>query len=248
MEMLMNVDNEAYLDVQNMSKPVAEFGLVFYKSDRGYAITRHNFVNETMQAGSIMDHDTVLSMLDDIKSKDSSANNNAENSFNIIPNNLLVNNHKALVWHSASRFAPMWFRLSGHKPFRLDVHYPPLLFMVNKKTRSMNIYALKNDERPTSDTITYNAPLANIFSNAKLCQGSAPLPALLDESTLTEIENTLYNSAFDGFKHKEIFLENNDPVTFWKDLHKSGGKIDAEKELYAHLTLSELLSTEFNLG
>lgn len=249
----MNVNKAPRLDIQQeteITKP--EFSLVFYKTPTGYAVTRHNFVEEVMQTGSIMSFDDVLSTLGTLNTAKVEAKKKAtamksakgESVVSLLPQNVLFDDEEMIVWHTATRQAPMWYRLSGKQPFALDVKWPPLLFIVNKVRKKMYVKALGSDERPTLDSKTYFAPLANVFGKHTLCQGSAPLPSELSAATITLMEDTIYKSAFDGFKHDKVYIptaDTPDEITFWKKKESTGMPVDAKTELHESETLGKTL-------
>lgn len=81
------------------------------------------------------------------------------------------------------------------KEHKLSVIYPALLFCCSKK-RSLKIYALASDKRPTLSSLLYNAPLMNVSSNGGVCQGTAQLPMSIDISSLPQIEDTIFELNF----------------------------------------------------
>lgn len=249
----MNVNTAPRLDEKkDTERTKPEFSLVFYKTPTGYAVTRHNFVEEVMQTGSIMNFDEVLATLGTLNKTNKAAKKKVaakkvekgESLISLIPQNVLLDDDNMIVWHTPSRHAPMWYRLSGKQPFALDVKWPPLLFIVCKAKKKMYVKALGNDERPTLDSMTYFAPLANVFNGHGLCQGSAPLPSELNTATITLMEDTLYKSAFDGFKHDKVYVptaDTPDEITFWKKKESTGLPVDAKTELHASETLGKTL-------
>lgn len=249
----MNVNTAPRLDEKkDTERTKPEFSLVFYKTPTGYAVTRHNFVEEVMQTGSIMSFDDVLSTLGTLNKAKVAAKKKVadkkvakgQSLVSLLPQNVLLDDEDMIVWHTPSRQAPMWYRLSGKQPFALDVKWPPLLFIVSKAKKTMYVKALGSDERPTLASMTYFAPLANVFNGHALCQGSAPLPSELSTATITLMQDTIYKSAFDGFKHDKVYIPTADTpeaITFWKKKESTGMPVDAKTELHESETLGKTL-------
>ncbi len=251
----MQVQNEPRLLVNdNHQEPKPVFGLVFYKSQSGYAVTRHEFHGERMQSGVIVDTDAVIKELEKIKDTNETAkqleeqkdaNSAPVSKYSLLPQNVLLENDRLLVWHTPAVKCPMWYRVSGTQPKALhNVTWTPLLFVLNKNRETLYVLALESDERPTLESITYYAPLANVFERHSLCQGSAPLPKQLNSGNLKAIEDTLYMSAFDGFKH-DLSIKTSDQIpdqhAFWERKDMTGELVDVAKELNPYKTLSKVL-------
>lgn len=238
----MNVSEQVDIQESNGSletKP--DFSLVFYKSSTEVRfITRHGFKGNIMQEGEIINEDDLIKALSSKKGKTDKQDNVLINA------SLLLDNSNHLMWHSPSRNHSMWFRLNGKKPFRLVVEWTSLMFYVNKKTRVLRVFALENNDRPTLDSNLYWCPLSNVYYDHRLCQGSAPLPSKIDGTTITEIENTLYDSAFDGFKHTHLFKSKKDNeaggVAFWENKAKNNSSVDVKNELNVFATLEDVLN------
>ena len=249
------IDKTVYIQQAAETKPTTPvFSLVFYSTPSGTAVTRHAFKNEQMLTGEILDSDTVLELLTEFKKEE--LNNQADrNSMNgeevsLIPSNLLFEDSSTLVWFQPSRIARMWFRLSGSEPFSLSVEWTSTLFLLEKQTKKLRVMSVDSNERPTLDTMTYWSPYANIYETLNLCQGSAPLPQIIDRSTITEIENTFYDSAFDSFLNKKLFkkaTKTTDGITFWKEKQANGKSVDVANELFPFVPLREILKNRKNI-
>ncbi|MDF4421875.1 hypothetical protein [Vibrio parahaemolyticus] len=230
-------------------EPTPDFALVFYDTpENGIAITRHAFHNDQMQAGVIIDQAQVFSLLQDkrqqaTQKQEKEIKQAGGEAISLMPTNVLFEDADNIVWHQPSRKMPMWFRLHGQSPFALDVTWPALLFMVKKSGDSLTILALDTNERPTLDSMTYWAPMGNVYAAHNLCQGSAPLPKERTIYNIAEMEATFYESAFDSFKHNYIFkgAKDSSGEKFWQKKQASGEAVNAQEELYPCVTLREIL-------
>lgn len=251
----MNISRETNVSLIGASKePTPDFALVFYNTpNNGIAITRHAFYNDQMQAGVIIDQAQVFSLLQEKRNQATQEQLNEIKQaggevVNLMPVNVLFEDDDFIVWHRESRRMPMWFRLNGQSPFALDVIWPPLLFMVKKSSDALTILALDTDERPTLDSMTYWAPMGNIYQAHNLCQGSAPLPNERSINNIPEMEATFYESAFDSFKHSYIFKGANEisGKEFWQKKQATGEAVNAKVELFPCVTLREILENRGN--
>lgn len=135
---------------------------------------------------------------------------------------LLYENADAVVWYSsANRVLPQYYT---DKNFS-SIPHPQLVFFASKKINRMSVVATNSKLRPDLSTPIYHAPLANIYDDTHLCQGSAHLPPQRNSSTIIEMEDTLLKSRYSGFKFDSIKGCNGhaECVRFYKD-------IDGDKE------------------
>lgn len=197
----------------------ADFAIVFYKDQYGNthnAATKHRVgKNNTLSLGQVVSVNNVATNI--------TALLDHKPNFDLIPTNVLVDNEYTLMWYAKRRIAPMWFRV-GSKPTAYEVEWPPLLFVIDRKDRSMRVFGLANNSRPTENTRLYNAPLMNIYSHAGVCQGTAYLPAELTARTIPQSEATIYQSQFTHVSHTNTINrtanmvkdENASHLAFWR--------------------------------
>lgn len=91
----------------------------------------------------------------------------------------------------------LWFRLDGTKSHKLEVKLPTLIYVFNRISEQLHIFASVTD-RVTADTALYDAPFCNIYTGGKLCLGSTTLPAGgSSEATIKDgVREALFNSLF----------------------------------------------------
>lgn len=92
-----------------------------------------------------------------------------------IPENLLqfINmpgGHYKMTWYRPAERHVLHFADSLRIPTG-EAWVPPLLWSIEKKT--LSIYALSDDKRPTPETKIYRAPFHNIHDGGDVCLGSA---------------------------------------------------------------------------
>lgn len=143
--------------------------------------------------------------------------------FSCIPETVLYDSSERLVWYKRRFIGDMWFRV-GSKPQRFTVEWPCLLFIVEKAQRQLRVFALPSNARPSANTRLYHAPLMNINGQGVLCQGTATLPSQITIETITQCENTIFDSQFTHVNHEFTLRKetsNKKHLAFWKSKSKT---------------------------
>ncbi len=114
----------------------------------------------------------------------------------INPPHVLASSPERLVW-----FEPAWLRVlffESQDSYLNDLSgrtfpQPPLLFIAGE--RSLRVFALASDERPTAESEVYTAPYYNTSSDG-VCLGSMPLPTELSPDETDAYSAAFFHSAF----------------------------------------------------
>jgi PRTRC genetic system protein B len=117
---------------------------------------------------------------------------------------------------------------------------PAMLFDVS--ISSLRIFALKDSRRPKLNTILYNAPLLNYYSNNTLCWGSVKTDTSNIKTIDDEIkywEDKLWNSEFSHAGGEAT--TRTDIIELYKKLINSGKKFPIGQLIKTNLKLSDLL-------
>ncbi|MBB1371251.1 hypothetical protein [Pseudoalteromonas sp. SR45-4] len=244
----MNIDTTARIKRQETKITKPDFALVFYNTaDSDVAITKHDFdADNNLKQGMIINPEKLASIINENKA---SKSQKAESHISIIPQNLIFEDYDTVVWYQPSVFHPMWFRLSSKKPFMLRVNWPTLLFIAKKNSNHLRVLTLDSNERPTMDSMTYTTPLPNLNSANVLCQGSAPLPKVKDSSTIGLMQETLYESAFENFRHDKALKGKSSVhsgIDFWKEKASKQDRLNPKVELNEFATLGDVLTNRMN--
>lgn len=117
---------------------------------------------------------------------------NGEQEIPLIPENLLMDTGGTLVWHIPRRQASIWFKRG--KSERLWVEWPAMILAVKKESKEFFAYAVGTNRRPTSTTLVYKLPMFNIWSDGKVCQGTATIPAEITQHSAEPISRTLIDA------------------------------------------------------
>ena len=221
--------------------PEAHTAIVFYgiRGDRQItAVTRHRVNNGTLGLGEVINGDELAETVLQSNVTDSTSQ------FTLMPENIILDNHKFLIWYTKRKVMPMWFRTN--RTFSVDVEWTPLLFIADKQSSSLRMLALANNSRPHLNTRLYYAPLMNIYHNHTLCQGTARLPEKVDSSCIDDCVATLTESVFTHVNHSDTLksrtsVTNEEHIAFWKNKAKNNDRVRASELEYAG-RLSEFMN------
>lgn len=238
---MLTIDNDETLLSPEHDTPVASFAFVFFcnkNTDQIQGVTKHPIKNNLITQGHYVDPNTVK----DILTQKSSSQ------LDLIPDNILAQNDKYLVWYTPAKLQTMWFRI-GKKQTPYKVIWTPLLFIADKKNISLKVFALATNKRPTLNTKIYHAPLMNISNNGTVCQGTATLSKNINSTTLQDVENTIFDSNFTHVNHSNTLnLKNKKTIStaeqlkFWQKKAQSKTKISPQNLVF-YKTFNELLAT-----
>lgn len=196
----MNVVTEVGKHKGNSSPPVPakpEMAIVFYgkPNEKGVALVRHAIDdNGQFGIGELLASDAALRDVQGALASQAGHSNSADE---LIPDNLLLDNGRALVWHVPRRVAPLWFKgRPGGKTEQLRVEWPAMIMAVRKDTREFHLYAVGTNRRPSGNTPVYKLPMFNVYDGGKVCQGNATIPATLERDSYEAVASCF----IDAFK------------------------------------------------
>ena len=152
----------------------------------------------------------------------------------ILPENLIAYSRTVLAWISKGRMAPMWFNLRGrHICYR--VKWPHLLWVANRRSPSLRLFAMGSSCRPGMATRLYRAPLMNIGPDGVLCEGSARLPSVVDLASIEDIERCVLDSCFTHVNHKQTLKGGADDkahMAYWRAKQRTGEGVRVRELVY----------------
>jgi PRTRC genetic system protein B len=144
-----------------------------------------------------------------------------------VPPNVIATGRNAFAWFVPSASRRLLFdRCHDESVQAFDgklLPQPPLVFVV--RNRSLYIYAVPNNERPTLKTKLWHAPYFNVFEDHRVCLGSMNLPKTIDPAQADEWTDAFFRSNF---------------------THLSGGKNWEGSLTYAQLLDAALRSEHFD--
>ncbi|MDF0491495.1 PRTRC system protein B [Sphingomonas sp. H39-1-10] len=118
----------------------------------------------------------------------------------ILPHNVLVAHPDMLAWWTSEQVRPAYFNLTtppaGLGALRertiVPVPYPAHLFVATRRT--LSVYALPENQRPTAATRLLHSPVLNVFVDGSLCWGNIARPKTLGVSAIPDFERALFDS------------------------------------------------------
>jgi PRTRC genetic system protein B len=118
---------------------------------------------------------------------------------------------------------------------------PPMLWLANK--RSLKIFALANNRRPTEKTELFYAPFFNVYEDGNVCMGTVDVK-IQNSTSLEEFtkkwEEYFFNSYFSHLMNEHNPINGN-CVNLWKSLINTEKQFPKETLRTANRTLKNLL-------
>lgn len=114
----------------------------------------------------------------------------------VLPPHVLAASPERLVWFEPARSRVMFFTAADAYLNSLSDQsfpQPPLLFIAGE--RSLKVFALEEDERPTGSSPVFTAPYYNTTTGG-VCIGSMPLPTALSVHDTDSYSDAFFHSAF----------------------------------------------------
>lgn len=229
---MIAIENEHFFSKSHVTKVrtaslQAEFALVFTHAGEMTLATRHLINNNTLQAGKPVNPEQILEDIVMDNKRMQQVEKDTPNAITFLPQNLLIENAQHIVWYQKSQSRPMWFCVG--RTLQLRVNWPAVLFIVNKRSRTMLTFALASNQRPRPSTRLYRAPFMNISGSGAFCLGSATLPEVINSDNLDQMETCLYDSNFTHINDQSLthpcFSTNEKHLKMWRKLAKTNKKI-----------------------
>lgn len=215
-----NLTHKPEIVPTDISQPEASFAFVFFKQDNAIkGATYHDITGQNLEMGRYI---SASETLDWITSQCITSNAKLSQSWN--PEHVLVDTSRTLIFYQKSFKDRMWFRTSNQH-IALNVPYPALLYKVDRVSRSLYVWALDRDSRPTLKSNIYHAPLMNLGMSGNVCQGSAPIPNDLSGDCSKGVVDALIKSNFSHVNHSQTMklkdkesVSNTDFIDFYRSI------------------------------
>lgn len=152
-------------------------------------ISRHTIAGGEIQAGALIDHETVVALLERLQGVD------AEQPIRPIHPRLVAASRGVCIWHCPAAVRPMTFRIEK-RVHVLSVPWPALLLKASH--RSLSCVALRDKADPKNfNAPVFHAPLMNVYQTTAVClpQGTS-LVVRQDEAGLKSAEAAMFDTAF----------------------------------------------------
>ena len=161
----------------------------------------------------------------------------------ILPTHVLHINpseNGSVLWFTKSMKRQLFFTENLEIPNGI-AEVPAMLWSANK--RSLKIYALANNRRPSENTPLFFAPFFNVYENGNVCMGTVDVH-IQNSTSLEEFikkwEDYFFNSYFSHLMNEHNPINGN-CVSLWKSLINTKKTFPKETLRTANRTLKNLL-------
>lgn len=161
----------------------------------------------------------------------------------ILPTNILQinpNENGSVLWFTKSMKRQLFFTENLEIPNEM-AEVPAMLWLANK--RSLKIFALSSNRRPTEKTELFYAPFFNVYEDGNVCMGTVDVN-IQNSTSLEEFtkkwEEYFFNSYFSHLMNEHNPINGN-CVNLWKSLINTEKQIPKETLRTANRTLKNLL-------
>ncbi len=218
------------------------FALVFHGGEhqKRNVVTLHQIERGELKMGSYIDAHSVQEMVADCTSPTDDVEG-----FQLLPDNVLLDNGTLLAWYTKAKRNVLHMRYQRTNSHQM-VNYPALLYIANKESRSVQVFALSQSVRPTLNTTLFHAPFFNLNGAGGLCLGSATLPPTLFVQTIADIESAFVDANGTHTNHNQTLSkvasdQHGSLAKFWKYKAKSQERVRVS-ELQPYKRLNEVLN------
>ena len=161
----------------------------------------------------------------------------------ILPTNILQinpNENGSVLWFTKSMKRQLFFTENLEIP-NGTAEVPAMLWLANK--RSLKIFALSSNRRPTEKSELFYAPFFNVYENGNVCMGTVDVH-IQNSTSLEEFiekwEDYFFNSYFSHLMNEHNPINGN-CVSLWKSLINTEKQFPKEALKNANRTLKNLL-------
>lgn len=148
--------------------------------------------------------------------------------------------NSSVLWYTKAMKRQLYFTENLEIPNGM-AEVPAMLWLANK--RSLKIFALSSNRRPTDKTELFYAPFFNVYENGNVCMGTVDVhiqnSTSLEEFT-TKWEDYFFNSYFSHLMNEHNPINGN-CVNLWKSLINVDKLFPKEALKQANRTLKNLL-------
>ncbi|MFT3920005.1 PRTRC system protein B [Cloacibacterium sp.] len=162
----------------------------------------------------------------------------------ILPTTILHINPNAengyVMWYTKSMKRQMFFTENLEIP-NGTAEIPAMLWLATQ--RSLKIFALANNRRPTEKTTLYYAPFFNVYENGNVCMGTVDVNIQKSSSVeefMEKWEDYFFNSYFSHLMNEHNPINGN-CVNLWKGLINADKNFPKDALKKANRTLKTLL-------
>lgn len=209
------------------------------------AVTYHPLKEGEIQQGIAIDKPRLLEAL---RVEDS-------NEFEWIEPTTLVDTASTSVWYRPTCRRQLHLK-AKKESIQFTLNFPSTLFIYHKVSRTVCMFALASDERPTLDTQLYLLPVGNVDGSGKLCLGTGAsfLPDTVNQGNFKEVERCFFEALSTHTSTKYLFKADEKAerttsmqklVNYWQKNAKQNTVPNVKKDF---IEVKASLSTLINIG
>lgn len=194
-------------DRQNPTQPLqAQLALILYGNDKDTVLCKHP-VLQGKKGQSMLGEAHLVTDADRRRLLQALG----RETLVLVQHNTLALSPNACAWWRPAQAGAMYFdakyeqtrsiaRLSG-----IAVPHPPLLFIA-QAGQSLEVYALRENQRPNATTPLCHAPYWNVFKDARMCRGSVRYPQTATPESQPDWEQAFFQSTFTGPSRADVYM------------------------------------------
>ena len=161
----------------------------------------------------------------------------------VLPPHVLALSPERLVWFEPARSRVMFFSTADAYLGGLSggsFPQPPLVFIAGE--RSLKVFALGGNERPTGSSPVFTAPYYNTSSSG-VCIGSMPLPTALSVHDTNSYSDAFFHSAFThGTSERHLKGWGGSHGEFWEHARQQGA-FPTQHLVPQHKTVEDVINS-----
>jgi len=191
----------------------------------------------SIREGQLMSHDSIITVLHKMLAM------RQKKAIQILPDNVIAQGDDSLVWYVPAKVRTMLFK-HEKKVTKTAVPYPTLIFKVTD--RCLSIASSRYKRKPKADDIVYHAPLMNIYSDGRVCVGTAHCPQDSDLESMAKWESVIFDTIFTHTNHDRCLLNKPQTSTSTRQIHAFWKGLKGDKQFptdrlhrLSNLTLKE---------
>ncbi|MGK2231268.1 MAG: PRTRC genetic system protein B [Colwellia sp.] len=192
----MDFDIENFTHIQSAQTITPVQALVTYQNsnilgEQEFIMARHDFdknikgeyvLGDAKLLSISQQHKIAYTMLD---------NKNTTTGSNLIDENVLAIYPDGLAWFIKAKIWKMRFSIGGRTKV-YSIPMPP--HVVKIRGRTISLYAIKKNTRPTKNTKLFISPVPNVYDSNRLCTGSVDFPKTPNQDDMIEIEQGIFTT------------------------------------------------------
>jgi PRTRC genetic system protein B len=205
------------------------------------AVTYHPIKDDAIQQGFAIDKARL---------QDAIGQSEVHKAMDFIEPTTLMNNASAAIWYRPSMKRQMHFASKVTGKCQFNVRFPATLFILSKPNKSLYLFGLPDDKRPTLQTRLYRLPIGNVSERGHLCQGSGSshMPTDIHQGTFQNAERVFFDAVSGHTSTHYLFAKDekaqrkthfDSVIRYWQKHAEKGTKPSVKRDFIALSTLEQ---------